>query len=348
MADENGSPGERLSWLERLARAPGTFDFHVALRRLEAAFAARPRLGKALRPAEEPIRIGQDPSLGFEPTAVTRFTRSEGALPARLGVSFLGLWGPNGPLPIHLTEYARERWRHAGDRTLASFVDIFHHRMLLIFHRAWAQTQPTALLDRLDLETDEYAKYLGSIFGLGFAGTRGRDRFPDRAKLFYAGRFASSARSAEGLRAVIADYFGLPTAIEEFVGAWLPLPPECRWQLGAPDSSTLGKTAVLGGRVWTRTARFRIVLGPLSRSDFHRMRPESEEVAALSALVRLYTNDEWGWDIRFTLDSSAISQIRLAHGARLGWSSRIGRGVREDLVFDPISRKTQRIRVTPG
>jgi hypothetical protein len=31
----------------------------------------------------------------------------------KLFVNFFGLMGPNGPLPIHLTEYARERLQHA-------------------------------------------------------------------------------------------------------------------------------------------------------------------------------------------------------------------------------------------
>jgi type VI secretion system protein ImpH len=289
--------------------------------------------------------VGQDPSLGFEPTPVSGFSWPEATSPGRLVVTFLGLWGPNGPLPLHLTEYARDRWKHAGDRTLVSFLDVFHHRMLLLFHRAWAKTQPTAGLDRF--EADEFAKYLGSLFGVGFEGTRGRDGLPDRAKLHYAGRFASPARNAEGLRDVVSDYFCLPATIEEFVGDWLTLPPESRWQLGAPGASTFGSTAVLGARVWSRCDRFRIVLGPLSQSDFNRMRPGSEGMAALLSLVRLYTHDEWGWDIRLTLDSVAASPMCLARGGRLGWTSRIGRGSTEDLVFDPISQKTQRVRATP-
>ncbi len=345
MADTTGPPGERLTWLDRLASAPGSFDFHVALRRLEVAFPDKPRLGQAGRPADEPIRLGQAPSLAFEPTAVTAFTPPEGTSPAQLLVSFLGLWGPNGPLPIHFTEYARERDKHAGDRTLVSFVDIFHHRMLLLFHRAWAQTQPTVGLDRLD--GDEFAKYLGSFFGLGFRGTRDRDGSPDRAKLFYAGRFAAPARSAEGLAAVLSDYFTLPASIEEFMGDWLELPADCRWHLGEPGASTLSRTAILGPRVWSRCDRFRIVLGPLSQSEFNRMRPGSEGMAALLSLVRLYTNDEWAWDVRLVLDPAATTPMSLGHGARLGWTSRIGRGIRDDLVFDPVSKKTQRVRATP-
>jgi type VI secretion system protein ImpH len=342
MGDAAGPPSEHLSWLERLANNPRSFHFHVALRRIDSSSTSAPRLGEALRPSEEPVRIGQAPSLTFEPTAVTAFRPAEGQSPAHLGVSFLGMWGPNGPLPIHLTEYARDRARQAGDRTLAAFVDVFHHRMLLLFHRAWAQTQPTAMLDRA--ESDRFAMYLGSLFGVGSEGTRNRDAFPDRAKLHFAGHFASSARNADGLRQIIADYFGLPVRIEEFMGDWLTLSRESRWHLGAPETSAMGRTTILGGRVWTRSDRFRIVLGPLTQAEFTRLMPGSADMTVLAALVRLYTHDEWGWDVRLTLGSTEVEAMSLARTTRLGWTSRIGRGIRDDLVFDPMSRRTHRVQ----
>ena len=347
MASENRPPAHDLSWLERLARDPGSFDFHVALRRFEASLPDRPRLGEAVRPADEPLRVGQTPSSSFEPTAVADFFPETETRSARLFVSFLGLWGPNGPLPSHLTEYASERSRHAGDETLTRFVDIFHHRMLLIFHRAWAKTQPTVGMDRD--AADRFAAYVGSFLGVGLRSAMGRDRFPDRAKLFYAGRFAGATRNAEGLAEIIGDYFALPTAIEEFVGEWMELPVDGRWELGvSPATGTLGRTAVLGARVWSRSQKFRIVMGPLSREDFERTLPNSESLATLSALVRLYAGDEWEWDLRLVLSADATEPMRLARGARLGWTTRIGPapGVREDLLVDPGLGRTRRVQAS--
>jgi type VI secretion system protein ImpH len=292
------------------------------------------------------MRIGQAPSSSFEPTAIAAFGLQTAESPAQLTVGFFGLWGPHGALPTHFTEYARDRLKHRGDATLTSFVDLFHHRMLLLFHRAWAKAQPTAAMDRPT--TDAFATYVGAFVGLALDATRGRDPFPDRAKLYYAGRFASSPRNAEGLREVVADYFGLPTAIEEFVGEWLDLPLGERWELGTRgDGGILGSTTVLGGRVWARSHKFRIVIGPLSRRDFDRTLPSSEAIATLSAIVRLYTNDEWGWDVRLVLTPEATEPMRLGRGARLGWTTRIGRspGVREDLIVDPVTRRTHREQV---
>ena len=74
MAASDRPTTDDLTWLERLAREPGSFDFHVALRRFEAAYGEEPRLGEAVRPADEPLRLGQIPSSNFEPSAVTQFT----------------------------------------------------------------------------------------------------------------------------------------------------------------------------------------------------------------------------------------------------------------------------------
>jgi type VI secretion system protein ImpH len=350
MASENRLPPDDLTWMDRLARAPESFDFHAALRRIEASFPASPRLGTAARPSEEPIRLGQSPSQAFEPSAVVSFVppRTDNGVP-RLLVGFLGLWGPQGPLPTHMTEHARDRVRYAGDRTLTSFLDLFHHRMLLLFHRAWATTQPTVAIGRPT--DDTFAKYVGALVGTALPATHGRDTFPDRAKLFYAGRFGASARSADGLADIVGDHFGVTAEVESFVGQWVDLPDGGRWRLGqTPETGSLGRTAVLGAHLWTRDHKFRLVLGPLGTSAFGRMLPGARGIEELAALVRLYTNDEWAWDVRLVLTTDAGGQMALGKGARLGWTSRIGRatGVREDLVVDPTLRRTHRVQVKPG
>ena len=43
---------------------------------------------------------------------------------------FLGLLGPQGALPLHLTNYAHYRQQHTNDTTLVRFLDVFHHRVL--------------------------------------------------------------------------------------------------------------------------------------------------------------------------------------------------------------------------
>ena len=352
MADESRAPKDPLTpgksgeesearsldrLLDALARAPHQFDFFQALRRIEVLQASRgqqPRLGAALRPTDEPIRLGQEPDLSFAASALSHLRLPSDGTPPRLSVNFFGLLGPNGPLPLHLTEYARDRQRNADDPTMTRFLDLFHHRMLLFFYRAWAAGQPTVSRDRP--ADDRFEHYVEALAGYGLTAIRSRDPFPDTAKLFYAGQLAAQSRNAEGLAAVIGDFFAMPAQVEQFVGGWIDLPPDHRWRLGGKRGQ-LGVSTIAGARAWTGQQKFRVVLGPLARAQFQRMLPGGASLPKLVAVVRNYVGDELIWDLRLVLGEQIEEQMRLG-SSRLGWTGWLGRaagGRREDLVLDP-------------
>ena len=178
-----------------VAREPWSHDFFALLRRLETLSPQAPRIGRARRPVHERLRLGQVPELDFAPAALARFDRAPSGVP-RLGVRFFGLLGPQGPMPLHVTEFGRERLHQHADPTAAHFLDIFHHRLLSLFYRAWADTQPTVQMDRP--AEDRYAVWLGASIGLR-AGVATQDQVPDRAKLFQAGLLGSRSRHREAL-----------------------------------------------------------------------------------------------------------------------------------------------------
>jgi type VI secretion system protein ImpH len=324
--------------LRVLERAPYRFDFFDVLRRFECAHPEGTRLGRAPRPCDEPIRLGQAASLGFPASTLASFVPSAAGKPPRLSVHFLGLLGPNGPLPLHLTEYARDRVRNAGDFALVRFLDVFHHRILTLFYRAWADAQPTVSFDRP--KEDRFRIYLGSLLGLGMSSLGDRDEFPDRAKLFFAGRFAAQPRNCEGLTAIVGAFFGLPVRIEEFAGEWLRLPEEARWRLGrSAGAGALGQTTVAGARTWQRQSKFRIVFSSLSEDDFHSLLPGRSRLACLVALVRNYIGDSLNWDVRLHLEHQVNRPFHLGRSSSLGWTSWLGRCPqgerRQDVILAP-------------
>ncbi|MES2117721.1 MAG: type VI secretion system baseplate subunit TssG [Pseudomonadota bacterium] len=298
-------------------------DFFQVLRLIEAAHPERPRIGTSLRPRDDAVRLGQDPSLCFHATALGRFTRASGEARARLAVNFFGLLGANGPLPLHLTEYTRDRLRNGGDGTLLAFLDVFHHRLLSLFYRARAQAEPALNLDRAD--ADRFAEFVGSMFGIGAPGLRERDAVGDFAKLHFAGLLANNARPASGLVSILREYFKLPVRVEQFVGHWMKLPPEVQSRLGGlGDGNRLGVSTVLGSKVWDSQNKFRIVIGPLNYADYRRMLPGGDSMQRLLAWVRNYVGGALDWDVRLILDKGEIPPLRLGGGeagARLGWST---------------------------
>jgi type VI secretion system protein ImpH len=320
--------------LERLAREPWGFDFYGVLRLLECRARRRPRIGAGQRGADDSVRLGQEPTTSFPPSTLAAFR--PGA-PPRLLVHFLGLLGPNGPLPLHLTEYVRDRLRNEGDATLAHFLDLFNNRMLALFYRAWAGAQPTVCHDRP--EDDRFAFYLATLLGLGPPSLGQRDAFPDLAKLHYAGHLADQVRHPGGLVAMVGGYFRLPAALEEFVGHWLVLPESGRSRLGRPGA-VLGAGLVVGARVWDRQHKFRLVLGPLGLAELERFLPTGPFLARLLALVRNYLGDQLEWDVNLVLRRDEVPELRLGAGARLGWTTWLGGGTRardaDDLTLRPL------------
>lgn len=318
---------------DALAREPWAFDFLQAMRRIECAFPDKPRWAGALRPQDEPVRLGQEPSLSFAPASLSAFKDGKEGAPPRLEVRFFGLLGPNGPLPLHLTEYARHRQLHHGDETFTRFLDLIHHRFLALFYRAWAQAQPTVSLDRP--QQDRFATYVGSLIGIGQPGLQQRDHVPDNAKRFHAGLLARQVRNAEGLHAVLGSYFELPVAVEQYVGHWMPLRERDHSRLGR---NRLGTDTVLGRRVWDRQSKFRLHIGPMSLAQYEAFLPGGDALPRLADWVRFYTNGELGWDARLKLKRDDVPPLRLARGGRLGWTSWLGtrRTDRDadDLVLD--------------
>ena len=333
--------GERLAeqqaFLRSLEQEPYRHDFYQALRRIECLFADKPRIGRAAKPADEALRLGQDVSMAFAPAPIAAFKPGEGGRPPRLTQRFFGLLGPNGPLPLHLTDYARERLLHHGDSTLARFFDLFNHRMLALFYRAWAQAQPTVSLDRP--HDDRHADFVGSLIGIGSPRLRQRDAAGDRVKLFHAGLLARQVRNADGLQALLAGFFRVPVRIEPFVGHWMRLPESDRTRLGASGAnSQLGVGLVAGARVWDRQHKFRVHIGALDLAAYEDFLPGGSALPKLVALVRQYLCFELDWDLRLSLIRVEQPRMRLGTVERLGWTTWLGRkrGERDpdDLVLD--------------
>lgn len=321
----------------KLERDSHKMDFFLILRLLENAFPQLPRIGESLRPRDDVVRFCQLPELIFHPTSVGKFVPQTSEGPARLYVNFLGLTGANGPLPVHITEYVRDRMRNSDDPTLARFFDIFHHRMLALFYRARAMAEPTISLDRND--NDRFSNYLGAFFGIGSPALRERDVISDFAKLHFTGLLANKTRHASGLVTILRAYFKLPIQLQQFVGHWMHLPVEIRSRLGVREGTQLGVSTVLGQRVWDSQNKFRLIIGPLDYEDYCRMLPGGESLERLVAWVRNYVGDALEWDVKLILKQAQIPQLKLGGGTRLGFTTW--------LANQPHVRDADQLIVTP-
>ena len=320
MASETGTRADDLTHYQRLCRKPEQYHIFFALRVLEAAFADRPRLGQSRLPREDAVRLGQEPTLAFQRSTISGFVPPEGPTPGRLTNLFFGLFGPHGPLPAHLTEYARERQRTWRDPTFVAFADMLTHRPMSLLYRAWASGQPTASFDRG--EGGQLERQVAALSGYLGRALQRRDAMPDMAKRHFAGRLGQGARTAEGLAAMVASFFSVPVKLEQFVPSWLELEQGDRWSLGCAVG--LGEGTVLGTRVRTRGAKFRIRIGPLSRAEYDRLLPGAPALARLAAVVRNGVGDALDWDVNLVLRAAEVPRATLAGDTRLGQTSWLG------------------------
>ncbi|MGB2806533.1 MAG: type VI secretion system baseplate subunit TssG [Sedimentisphaerales bacterium] len=321
MDHETGAASHSLN--QRLQEHPYDFDFFQAVRRLESAHPHLPRVGCSQRPQGDLIRFCQKVSLAFEPSAIEAYFEPADEGLRRLSVTFLGLLGTNGPMPLCITEYVYDRLHNHRDKTLACFLDIFNHRMISLFYRAWACNQQTVSHDRK--EDDRFAFYIGSLFGIGMDSFFKRDAVPDVAKLHYAGRLSCQTKNAEGLQEILHDYFGVPVAIEEFVEQWIELPREYCCQLGKSlDNASLGSTSIVGSRFLECQQKFRIKCGPMSFSDYERLLPGSESLGRFVTWIRNYIGDELSWELNLVLRHEEIPRICLGEVGQLGWTTWLG------------------------
>jgi type VI secretion system protein ImpH len=310
-----------VSTFERLRDEPYSFTLFAALRLLEQLYPQRPRLGEGRRASDDAIRLAQPPHLIFAPSDVAALGRTEDGTP-RLEQYGFGVFGPNGALPLHLTEYAFERGAHRGDPGVADFINAFQHRFIALFYRAWADGDPAVNLDRP--ASDRFVRCLGALVGLAPPSARAASPLAARAALGRAALFGRSSRSAEALERALSDYFGLAINIRPFIGGWIEIPTESRSRLGAASGGVLGLGATLGSCSWQCQHQFEIGLGPLDYAAFTRFLPGSPAFDELAGIVRFFTNDEWSWQLRPTLAANQAPGTELGRAGRLGWTSWLG------------------------
>jgi type VI secretion system protein ImpH len=321
MDDEKRASADSLT--ADLKSKPYAFDFFQAVRRIECANPSLPRIGHSSRPQSDPVRFCQNVSLAFEPASLTAYEEATDQHPAKMTVSFLGLLGTGGPMPLTITEYIYDRLHNRKDPTLASFLDVFNHRMICLFYRAWACNQQAVSYDRA--HEDRFAAYIGSMFGMGVDSLCNRDALSDVAKLHYGGRLACQTKNAEGLREILEGYFGIPVSIQQFVGQWTNLPGEYWCRLGVSLSNAqLGSTSILGGSFWECQQTFRIKFGPMDVTQYLQFIPGSDSVLRLISWVRSYVGDEFRWELQLILRAGEVPGICLGKTGQLGWSTWLG------------------------
>lgn len=303
---------------------PYQFEFFQAVRLLEKIFPERRAVGREAKITPEIIRFRSRLALDFPASEVHQIieTTDEATDERRLEmfVNFMGMVGPSGVMPSHYTELAMERNRYR-DTAMWAFMDIFTHRAVSLFFRAWEKYRFPVGYER---GKDDFTAFLFDFIGLGTSGLHGRMSLADESLLPYGGLIAQKPHSAIALGNILSDYFRVKAKIEQFFGQWLELDTESVTQLGEANSS-LGTSAIIGTRIWEQQSKFRVRLGPLPFKEFQDFLPTGAAHKSLTSIARFMVGLEFDFDVQLVLQAKQVPSTILTTRAKrrpmLGWTS---------------------------
>ena len=333
--------------IRELSENPGKFDFFQAVRLLERHFdsrsagderESRAAVGGDAHPAREAVRFRSLPSMSFSPAPIAKLTAvpprgDVNSPPPEMTVTFIGLTGPSGALPHHYTALLLSRLRER-DSALYEFLDLFHHRIVSHFYRAWEKNRFPVLWERHQRSStggdDSFSAILSSLIGFGTSGQRERMDVPDDVLRFFGGQFTNRVRPAGELQRILAEQFRVDVEVRQFHGRWLVLEDADRTRLATDDRSRefhnrLGEDTVIGERVWDVQGSFRLVVGPVEFSTFEDFMPSGRKLRALSQLTRAFVGPEFDFDVQVVLAAGEVPECRIdstqTKGPCLGWNT---------------------------
>lgn len=295
-------------------------DFFQVVHLLQNWYADGARIGELGPPSRERVRLRPDETLRFSPGDVRKI-EATGDEPSRadVTVNFMGLYGVSAPTPVYFTELIGIAGTDAAP--LVHFLDIFNHRILSLFFRAWLKYRFPYRYERG--AKDAFSRYVLSFVGLNEPATHPLTELPVQRLLKYVGLGAPQTRPPINLERVLSDYFGgAPVRVREYVRRWVNIPPEQQNRLGAANS-TLGADLSVGDRVPDRDGKFRIEVGPVGFEEYLDLLPETKKFHDMCALVRVWSFERFDFDIQIEVKREEIppSQFDAGSPPQLGRTS---------------------------
>lgn len=317
MAAADRPPPQHLSFLQRAGQQVRRFGMFPLVRGAEARAPGMPRVGRARLPAQSVVDLAQVPSLAF-PDATMEELEVRRGRPEAHGL-WLGLTGPMGPLPTHLTEFALFERRYGTTRPFGRWLDVISNRMLQFFYRVWGDSQPVVQADRPN--DDRFARYLGALSGAA-EGVADRALFPDKARLFYAALYASR-RSAVAIEDALGSLLRQPVRVLEYQPRWREIEAADQTRLGRSfarldDGSEGG--VVIGGRTRVASDAFRVAIRANSMAEYERLLPCGPRFAIAAEALDSFAPSHLEWDIMIEMEERHARPAQLDGRTRLGWT----------------------------
>lgn len=294
---------------------PQEIGFFELLRQLETD---TQRFGRAGGPEREPARLGQNARLSFATSEIAGYEAQPQGGPTKIDVNAIGLFGPEGPMPLHLTRWimARQsnRWFEgdsdgaASDTSFLEFCNLLQHRMIALYWRAWADAHP-----EVQIAHDTGGRVNSLLLTLGQIGMPGMSSTGSAQatqKIRHGTGLAHQVYSPVRLTRYLSDVLQSPVTLKEFIGGWTIIPSDLQSTLGGRYSQ-LGKSVVLGGRTYERSNHAEVQVGPMSLSRFVAFLEDRDLYDEVRHAIVFAIGEEMEIDLRLVLDRDEVPEARL-------------------------------------
>ena len=297
----------------------GQMQLFTLMRSLENLCNLETKIGDEKNFHSSKIRFGQSAFLGFPDKQINTLVLKGKYL--KVDIKGFGVFGPNGALPIHLSEMVYEKKLHQKDNTFNDFVDIFQNRSIALFYKAWRDAQDIISLEGHD--NWHFSRFIASLVGLANQQDLQAD-VNHYSKFNYANLLLNQNAPRENLKIILSNYFEVPIEIVENIAQWIDA-TEFSIKLSNEHRVNLGKGILLGDKIFDATQKIRIILGPIYPQTYLKFLRGSENANKLVAWVDHYVRHQFQWDAEYIIDKQHIAEQKLGEGLALGFTSWIGK-----------------------
>jgi type VI secretion system protein ImpH len=310
----------------------------------------REAVGREADPSREVVRFRSDISFVFPPGDVRSMDEPEGDGPEEMTVNFMGIASPGsfGSLPTPYTEELR-RLEREKNPAMREFFDLFNHRLISLFYRAWERAR-IAVLYELGVK-NAFESALRAVIGMEGQTLYGRMPFDERALLSRAGLLAMRPISSSAIESLFESLFEIRARVVQFIPGWYDVDAADRTRLGAANA-TLGVDLNVGERICLSQPRFRLRIGPMDWDRYQSLMPDTDSFAAISATLQLAAGVEFDFDVQPVLAAGDVPELRLERTpqqpCRLGWSTWLKSEESQQDVDDAIFAPSFEAPASPG
>ncbi len=244
-------------------------------------------VGYDSNPKQELIRFTATQKFGYPGNAITKLEETsfeDGLHKVNMQVSFMGLTGCSGALPQFYSELVMQRLRYK-DTTMRDFYDMFNHRLISLYYRAWKKYKPSLNHVNKDKNKDPYTQILGLLSG-GY----------NEHQLHFSGLYSRKIRNASDLKSILSSYLGCDVTIKQMIGQWHDLNPQEQTRLASQtlyegQHACLGVDTVIGNKVWDISSNIEVHISSNDPSKARALLPKGTLFELTNKIIKDYVGN---------------------------------------------------------